>query len=143
MRFCNIAMLAAFLAVAELAPAAQQAPAPSAPAPAPAAAGQAPSLTVDRDPVRSPDGEPAPPPAAQMRKQGEGLVLHTDVEEVVLNCTVLDGNNLVPNLKKENFQVYEDGVQADPHQLPAHRPSGFHRAGGGQLRVHDAASVPR
>jgi VWFA-related protein len=59
--------------------------------------------------VRSPDGETAAPPA--LRKEGEGYVLHTDVEEVSLNCTVLDGNRLVPDLKKENFQVFEDGVK--------------------------------
>jgi VWFA-related protein len=66
---------------------------------------------VDRDPVRSPDGEPAANPAAQLRKEGTGYVLHADVEEVVLNCTVLEGSRLVPDLKKENFEVYEDGVR--------------------------------
>jgi VWFA-related protein len=64
---------------------------------------------VDRDPVRSPDGDAAP--LAAIRKEGEGYVLHTDVEEVALNCSVLDGNRLVPDLKKENFQVLEDGVK--------------------------------
>jgi VWFA-related protein len=64
---------------------------------------------VDRDPARSPDGEAAAPEPA--RKEGEGYVLHTDVEEVVLNCTVLDGNRLVPDLKKEDFEVSEDGVK--------------------------------
>jgi VWFA-related protein len=121
MRLCNNAILAAFLAATATILAAQQAPAPSvhnptsnpastqAPASAPAA--QAPSLTVDRDPVRSPDGEPSAAPAGQIRKQGEGYVLHTDVEEVVLNCTVLEGSRLVPDLKKNNFEVYEDGVK--------------------------------
>ena len=33
-----------------------------------------------------------------MKKEGEGYVLHADVEEVVLNCTVLEGNRLVPDL---------------------------------------------
>jgi Ca-activated chloride channel homolog len=66
---------------------------------------------VDRDPVRSPDGEPAANPAAQIRKEGEGYVLRTEVEEVELYCTVLEGNRLVPDLKKENFEVYEDGVK--------------------------------
>ena len=70
---------------------------------------QAPSLNVDRDPVRSPDGEPPAPPA--LRKEGEGYILRTDVEEVSLNCSVLDGNRLAPDLKKENFQVFEDGVK--------------------------------
>jgi len=46
-----------------------------------------------------------------MRKEGEGYVLHTDVEEVALNCSVLDGNRMVPDLKKENFQIFEDGVK--------------------------------
>src|ERR1035437_1155812 len=114
MRLCNNAVLAVLLAGAALSLPAQQ----SSTLPAPA---QAPSLTVDRDPVRSPDGEPpAPPP---LRKQREGYVLHTDVEEVALNCTVLDGNRLVPDLKKENFEVLEDGakqtlISFQPTDLP-------------------------
>jgi VWFA-related protein len=69
-------------------------------------------LTVDRDPVRSPDREAAPAPAQPaLRKQGEGYVLHTDVEEVVLNATVLEGTKLVPDLKKDSFQIFEDGVK--------------------------------
>ena len=96
MRLCNNAALALLFAGASVALYAQQA---SAPAPAP-------PLTVDRDPVRSPDGE-APPP---VRKQGGGYVLHADVEEVVLNCTVLDANRLALDLKKEDFRVSEDGV---------------------------------
>jgi VWFA-related protein len=67
-----------------------------------------PSLTVDRDPVRSPDGEPPAPPA--VLKLGEGYVLHTDVDEVDLNCTVLEGKEPVPDLIKEDFEVLEDGV---------------------------------
>jgi VWFA-related protein len=46
-----------------------------------------------------------------MHRQAEGYVLHADVEEVVLNATVLEGTHLVENLKKENFQVFEDGVK--------------------------------
>ncbi|MGD0788307.1 MAG: VWA domain-containing protein [Terracidiphilus sp.] len=108
MRLCNKAALAVLLAAAALSLLAQQPP--TQPAPAQAAPAQAPSLTVDRDPVRSPDAEPVAAPAP-LRKEGGGFVLHTDVEEVALNCTVLDGNRLVPNLKKENFSVFEDGVQ--------------------------------
>ena len=90
--------------------AAQQSSAPQAPAQTPAQNRiTAPALDVDRDPVRSPDGEPPTFPA--FRKEGEGFVLHTDVEEVSLNCSVLEGNRLVPDLKKENFQVFEDGVK--------------------------------
>jgi VWFA-related protein len=72
---------------------------------------QTPSLTVDRDPVRSPDAEPPSSAAGTIRKEGTGYVLHTDVEEVVLNATVLEGNRLVPDLKQENFSVSEDGIK--------------------------------
>jgi Ca-activated chloride channel family protein len=102
MRLCNHAILALLLAGAALSLAAQQTPRQQAPI-------GAPLPTVDRDPVRSPDGEAPTVPA--LRKVGEGYVLHTDVEEVALNCTVLDGARLATDLKKENFQVYEDGVK--------------------------------
>jgi Ca-activated chloride channel family protein len=106
MRLCNNAILVAFFAVAGLALHAQQAPA------AKSATGlkPAPSLTQDSDPVHSPDAAPAAPPD-DLRKQGEGYLLHTDVEEVVLNATVLDGTQLVENLGKDDFQVFEDGVK--------------------------------
>ena len=109
MRLCNNAILALLLAGAALSLSAQQTP--SSPAPSQAAPVQGPSLTVDRDPVRSPDAEPPASAQGPLRKQGEGYVLHTDVEEVVLNCTVLEGNRLVPDLKKENFDILEDGVK--------------------------------
>jgi VWFA-related protein len=64
---------------------------------------------VDRDPVRSPDGEA--PAVPSVHKPDEGYVLRTDVEEVVLNATVLEGSQLVTGLKKENFQVTENGVK--------------------------------
>jgi VWFA-related protein len=124
MRICKSAILLILFTGASLSLAAQQSPAQAAqtlapaparaqtpaPAQAPAPAQTpAPSLTVDRDPVRSPDGEPPAYPA--LRKEGGGFVLRTDVEEVSLNCSVLDGNRMVPDLKKENFQVFEDGVK--------------------------------
>jgi len=106
MRLSAFAVFSMLFAGAALSQAAQQSSAPPAAVQTPA---QAPSLTVDRDPVRSPDGEP---PALQvLRKEGDGYVLRTDVDEVALNCTVLDGNRMVPDLKKENFQVSEDGVR--------------------------------
>ena len=75
-------------------------------------AAQAP-LTVDRDPVRSPDagGNVTAPGEAPLQKQGKGYVLHTTVDEVVLNATVLEGHKLVPDLAQNDFQVYEDGVK--------------------------------
>jgi VWFA-related protein len=110
MRLCNNAVLVVLLAGAVLSLPAQQSPAKPAPASAQAAPGQAPSLSVDTDPARSPDTEAPATASGPLKKEGEGYVLHTDVEEVILNATVLDGNRLVPDLKKEDFQVIEDGV---------------------------------
>jgi VWFA-related protein len=105
MRLCNNAAFVILVSTTALMLGAQQTPKP----PAPAAG---PSLTVDRDPVRSPDAEAPPASTGQpLRKEGEGYILHTDVEEVVLNATVLQGTQLVQDLKKENFQVAEDGVK--------------------------------
>ena len=105
MRLCNNAIVAVLLFGAALSLSAQKTPTQPAPA-------QAPPLTVDRDPVRSPDATPpATPQGEGVRKEAGGFVLHTDVEEVVLNATVLEGNKLVQDLKKDNFQVFEDGVK--------------------------------
>jgi Ca-activated chloride channel homolog len=105
MRLCNNALFALLwilLPAAALSLSAQQQPA--------TAAQQAPPLTVDHDPVRSPDGNA--PNQAPLQKEGkDGYVLRTDVEEVVLSATVLEGNRLVPDLKKENFEVLEDGTK--------------------------------
>jgi Ca-activated chloride channel homolog len=90
---------------------------PSAP---PTPAEQQPSLSVDRDPVPSPD-PPAPVAAAAGKGQQQpselsrgprgGYTLSRDVEEVVLNATVLDDHQrLVQDLTKDNFKVFEDGV---------------------------------
>jgi Ca-activated chloride channel homolog len=108
MRLCNNAILYTFVLILTLPLGAQQ---PAKPA-APAQTQGPPSLTVDRDPVRSPDtGAPPSANGEPLKKEGEGYVLHTDVEEVVLNATVLSGSQIVQNLKKDNFQVYEDGVK--------------------------------
>ena len=109
MRLCNNTILSILFSATALSLGAQQAPKPSAPT---VPASQSPSLTVDRDPVRSPDAEQPPTVSGQpLHKEGEGYVLHTDVEEVILNATVLEGSKLVQDLKRENFQVYEDGVK--------------------------------
>ncbi len=114
MRLCNNAALAAFLAGAALLSPAQQNPTvlqSSVPArAAQSVPAQAPSLTEDTDPVRSPDTTPPSLEGGSLKKEGSGYLLRADVEEVVLNCSVLDGNRLVQDLKKENFKVSEDGV---------------------------------
>jgi Ca-activated chloride channel homolog len=119
MRHCNSALLAgaAFSALfAASLPLAARATAGFQTQSAPQAASSpqgAPSLTIDRDPVRSPEGDlPRPPKLPGIEKQGNQYVIHTDVEEVVLNATVLDsGGRLVQDLKQDNFQVFEDGVR--------------------------------
>lgn len=105
MRLCNnvIAVLFAAAALTLSGQTPQQNPAP-----------QGPPLTVDRDPVRSPEGNaPVPPQQGQaLKKEGGQYVLHQEVEEVVLNATVLDNSgHLVQNLAKNDFQVYEDGTR--------------------------------
>jgi VWFA-related protein len=108
MRHCNNALLAAILATAGLLLPAQSLPAPAA-QPKPAAQ----NADQDADPVRSPDlAAPAPTPATgTLHKQHESFVFHADVEEVVLNATVLEGGKLVENLGKDNFTVTEDGAK--------------------------------
>lgn len=108
MRHCNKVLLSIFLSLFSLIAGAQQAPKPA----VPASSSQSPSLTVDRDPVRSPDTvSPTSATGTPLKKEGEGYVLHTNVEEVILNATVLQGTQLIQTLKKENFQVFEDGVK--------------------------------
>ena len=69
-------------------------------------------LTVDRDPVRSPDADVTKPATGEVSKEGGGFVVRADVEEVSLNVTVLDGRGqIVQDLKREDFRVLEDGVQ--------------------------------
>lgn len=85
----------------------------------------APSLTVDRDPVPSPDADQSPTAsqtspagtapamtADQVQRAGGTYTLRTAVGEVRLNASVLDGNGrMVQTLPREAFQVFEDGVQ--------------------------------
>jgi VWFA-related protein len=107
MRHCNKAALSILFSITAVTLGGQQPPKQEVPAPA-----GPPSLTVDRDPVRSPDAEaPASAAGQPLHKEGEGYVLRTNVEEVILNATVLDGTKLVQDLKRENFQVFEDGVK--------------------------------
>ena len=108
MRLFSNTILAALLLQAALAIAAPQS--------VPAASGslsatsQAPSLNEDRDPVRSPDDNGSAA-AGELTKNGESYTLRADVDEVVLNATVLEGDQLVQDLKKDDFTVFEDGVK--------------------------------
>jgi Ca-activated chloride channel homolog len=104
MRLCNNAIVALVLYASALPLGAQQAPPKQAQTPAP-------SLSEDRDPVRSPDAAPAEAAGGPLHKESEGYVLRTNVEEVVLNATVLEGTRIVQDLKRDNFQVLEDGVK--------------------------------
>src|SRR3984885_2246410 len=81
---------------------------------------QQPPLTVDRDPVASPDvdapaaaasGAPQGVPGSSISKEGGKYTLREDAFEVRLNATVLDGSGkAVQTLDKGDFHVYEDGV---------------------------------
>lgn len=120
MRLCNkrhiffFLFLAAFSCVLRA-----QAPAPQQTSPKPE---QQPSLTVDRDPIISPDAadnQPVSPSNPEAVKPGTplagsekgGFTFRRDVDEVVLNASVLDDNGRIVNdLKKDDFHVFEDGV---------------------------------
>lgn len=76
-------------------------------------------LTVDSDPVPSPDPDNAPVAAPSAPAGQDGVVsrnnghytLDVNAFEVRLNASVIDGNgNPVDSLPKDAFHVYEDGV---------------------------------
>ena len=82
-----------------------------------------PNLTVDRDPVPSPDPEPvantsndvtvnAPGKTGEIQKGQNGVyTLHENVDEVLLNCTVIDEKgHPVEGLTQADFHVWEDNA---------------------------------
>jgi VWFA-related protein len=89
-----------------------------------------PRLDADRDPILSPDPDPdisvtpnasmssnspslsSPTQPGELQKNQSGMyVLHADVDEVLLNCTVIDEKGrTVEDLNRNNFRVWEDGV---------------------------------
>ena len=80
-----------------------------------------PSLSVDRDPVPSPDAEipeaTAPSPnvpthGSELEKGKDGIyTLHENVDEVLLSCTVIDEKgHPVEDLTQNDFRVWEDNV---------------------------------
>ena len=92
---------------------------------APPQAETQPPLDVERDPVRSPDVEDnvAVKPgaltgsgstakqSADVDKSDGRFTLRRDVQEVVLNATVLDDQgHLVNDLTRDDFHIFEDGV---------------------------------
>jgi Ca-activated chloride channel family protein len=76
-----------------------------------------PNLSVDRDPVPSPDAADngtVTPSTAITAAKGQGsnvYTLHENVDEVLLPCTVVDQNGtLVTDLTQGDFHVWEDNV---------------------------------
>jgi Ca-activated chloride channel homolog len=80
-----------------------------------------PNLSVDRDPIPSPDPDEPPPSAApanvpgkaaELQKNKNGTyTLYQDVDEVLLNCAVVDEKGRpVLDLKRDDFRIWEDGV---------------------------------
>jgi Ca-activated chloride channel homolog len=81
-----------------------------------------PDLSLDHDPILSPDPDdnlainpaaPVPNERSGALKKGQNGVytLHQDVDEVLLNCTVIDENGKpVLDLKQQDFRVWEDGA---------------------------------
>jgi Ca-activated chloride channel homolog len=82
-----------------------------------------PRLDADRDPIPSPDPDESTAAVAAttpstatvtsgVQKDQKGMyVLHEDVDEVLLNCTVIDDKGSpVQDLTANDFRVWEDGV---------------------------------
>lgn len=80
-----------------------------------------PNLSMDRDPVPSPDIEVPEPPAlasnaparpGELQKGQNGVyTLHENVDEVLLNCTVIDDQGRpVEGLTQSDFRVWEDNA---------------------------------
>jgi Ca-activated chloride channel homolog len=81
-----------------------------------------PRLDVDRDPLPSPDPDEVPPApnasattpakAGEIQKNQSGMyTLRANVDEVLLNCTVIDDKGrTVTDLHQDAFRVWEDGV---------------------------------
>jgi VWFA-related protein len=88
-----------------------------------------PDLSLDHDPILSPDPEdnvainPAAPvpnerPGALTKGQNGVYTLHQDVDEVLLNCTVIDENGKpVLDLNQGDFHIWEDGVPQAPNSF--------------------------
>lgn len=82
-----------------------------------------PRLDIDRDPIPSPDPDEVtaapgnassstPAKSGEIQKNQSGIyTLHADVDEVLLNCSVIDDKgHTVTDLAQSNFRVWEDGV---------------------------------
>lgn len=81
-----------------------------------------PRLDVDHDPIPSPDAEESAPAIAaspsgpakpgEIQKRQDGIyTMHEDVDEVLLNCAVVDETGRsVTDLNRGDFRVWEDGV---------------------------------
>lgn len=81
-----------------------------------------PNMNVDRDPIPSPDLESNAPvsnelpladrPGEVQKRQDGMFTMHTDVDEVLLNCAVVDEKGQsVTDLSQKDFRIWEDGVQ--------------------------------
>ena len=126
--FCGLLSAAGPLALlaqepspaAPASPTQQTTPPPAAPAvlPSPQLPESQPPLDVDRDPILSPDAadnapvNPSHPTANQEAKREHGVyTLTRNVDEVVLNCTVIDNDgHLVQDLAQPDFHVFEDNT---------------------------------
>lgn len=98
-------------------PAKPSAPTQAAPDISPQKPENQPALDVDRDPIVSPDAadnQPVSPGSTggeEARRDHGVFTIRRDVDEVLLNCTVVDSDgHLVQDLTRDDFHIYEDNV---------------------------------
>lgn len=87
---------------------------------APQTGTQARPLTVDKDPIASPDPDPVVPvagtpqstgPVGTIERENGRYTLRQDAYEVRLNATAIDASGrAIQTLDKDAFHIYEDGV---------------------------------
>jgi VWFA-related protein len=120
MRRCSSLLPLAFLVSAFAYGQASSAPAPvTAPVhTSPTVSESQPALDVDRDPIVSPDASDNlpvslghPNPSQAIHRDRGVYTLRRNVDEVVLNCTVVDNHgHLVNDLSQDDFLVFEDNA---------------------------------
>ena len=95
--------------------------------------------------IRQPSaqGTAPQPPAPAAQPSQPPITFRVDVNYVEVDAVVTDARgNLVTDLTRADFQVFEDGVAAERRQLPRRRPAGRAARRATVCRIADRAGRP-